>query len=121
MQQPSSQDQATLIYRVETLERLFRDLQQQLQQYVRSSENELHLRNISDTVARIERELSLAKTELTSLSNKISDSELEAQRRDAAQNKRQDELQIKVLWGAISVIITIVSLVLVNYATHWFK
>ena len=119
MQQP--QDQAALLYRVEILERLFRDLQQQLQQYVRTSENELHLRNISETVARIERELSLAKTELTNLNTKLVESEVEAQKRYADQRESQDKLQIRVLWGAISAIITTVSLVLVNYVTHWFK
>ena len=117
MQQQSPQDQATLIYRVETLERLFRELQQQLQQYVRASENELHLQSIKATCERIERELSAAKTELASLNAKLVESEAEAQKRDAAQRESQDKLQIRVLWGAISVVITILSLVIVGYLT----
>lgn len=121
MQQQSQppQDQATLVYRIEVLERLFRDLQMQLQQYVRSSENDLHLRSIKDTCERIERELGLAKTELTNLSTKLAESEVEAQKRYADQRESQDKLQIRVLWGAISVIITILSLVIVNAITHW--
>lgn len=122
MQQSQSQppqDQATLVYRIEVLERLFRELQIQLQQYVRSSENELNLRSIKDTLGRIENELGLAKTQLTELNTKLTASEIEAQKRDAAQRESQDKLQIRVLWGAVSVIITILSLVLVNYLTHW--
>jgi hypothetical protein len=116
MQQPQQQDQA-LLYRIETLERMVRDLQGQLQQYVRSSENNLHLEAIRSTVERIERELGLAKTELTGLNTKLTASEIEAQKRDAAQRESQDKLQIRILWGAVSVIITILSLVIVAYIT----
>lgn len=120
MQQQPPQDQATLVYRIETLERLFRELQQQLNQYVRSSENNLHLESIKSTVERIERELSAAKTELTNLNTKLIETETEAQKRYADQRESQDKLQIRVLWGAISVIITILSLVIVNFLTHWW-
>lgn len=119
MQQQSQppQDQATLIYRIESLERLFHDLQQQLQQYVRSSENNLHLQAIRDTCERIERELGLAKNQLTELNTKLATSEVEAQKRDAAQRESQDKLQIRILWGAVSVIITILGLVIAGYLT----
>ncbi len=116
-QQPTPQDQSTLIYRIEILERLFHDLQTQLQQYVRASENNLHLQAIKETVLRIEQELGLAKNQLTDLNAKLVTSEAEAQKRDAAQRESQDKLQIRVLWGAISVIITILSLVIVGYLT----
>jgi hypothetical protein len=118
-QQPTPQDQATLIYRIEVLERLFHDLQAQLQQYVRASENNLHLQAIKETVLRIEQELGLAKNQLTELNAKLAVSEVEAQKRDAAQRESQDKLQIRILWGAVSVVVTILSLVIVNYVTHF--
>lgn len=117
MAQAQQPDQATLIYRIESLERLFHDLQQQLQQYVRSSENNLHLQAIRETCERIERELTLAKNQLTDLNTRLVVSESEAQKRDAAQRESQDKLQIRILWGAVSVIITILSLVIVGYLT----
>lgn len=120
MAQAQQPDQATLIYRIESLERLFHDLQQQLQQYVRSSENNLHLEAIRNTCERIERELGLAKAQLTDLNTKLTASEIKAQERDAAQRESQDKLQIRILWGAVSVIITILSLVIVGYITHFF-
>lgn len=118
MQQTPPSDQATLIFRVENLERLFRELQTQLNQYVRSSENELHLQSIKATVERIERELSAAKTELTSLNTKLTETESEAQKRDAAQRESQDKLQIRVLWGAVSTVIAILVGVIIAFFTH---
>lgn len=117
MQAP--QDQSTLLYRIESLERMVRDLQTQLQQYVRSSENSLHMQAIRDTVERIERELGFAKNQLTDLNTKLTSSEIEARERDAAQRESQDKLQIRMLWGAVSVVVTILSLVIVNYITHF--
>lgn len=114
------QDHATLIYRIEALERMVQQLQTQLQQYVPAKENELQLRIIKETVERIEREVGNAKLQLTDLNTKLVASESEAQKRDAAQRESQDKLQIRILWGAISVVITILSLVIVGYITHFF-
>lgn len=113
------QDHATLIYRIEALERMVQQLQTQLQQYVPAKENELQLRIIKETVERIEREVGNAKTQLTDLNTKLVASESEAQKRDAAQRESQDRLQIRILWGAVSVVITILSLVIVAYITHF--
>lgn len=114
-QQP---DQSALIYRIESLERLFHDLQQQLQQYVRSSENNLHLQAIRETCERIERELGLAKQQLTDLNTKLATSEIEAQKRDAAQKESQDKLQIRVLGGIVSIFIAILLSIIGAYAAH---
>lgn len=115
-----SPDQATLTFRIEVLERMVQQLQTQLQQYVPAKENELQLRSIRETVERIEREITNAKQQLTDLNTKLVVSESEAQKRDAAQRESQDKLQIRILWGAVSVIITILSLVIVGYITHFF-
>ena len=117
-QQPMSQDQATLIYRIEALERLFHDLQIQLQQYVRASENNLNLQAIRDTCERIERELSLAKNQLTDLNEKLTANEIEAQKRDAAQKANQDRLQIWILVGVVSFFVAILLSIIAAYAAH---
>lgn len=111
-QQP---DQATLIYRIESLERLFHDLQQQLQQYVRSSENNLHLQAIRDTCERIERELGLAKQELTKSND-------EMVKGFASLRDEQSKLQVRTLVYIVTGVATFVSLALVGiigaYAAH---
>lgn len=119
MQQTPPSDQATLIYRIEALERMVQQLQTQLQQYVPAKENELQLRIIKDTVERIEREVSSAKAELTNLNTKISDSEVKSQERYASQRESQDKLQIRVLWGAVSTVIAILVGVIIAYLTHF--
>ena len=115
-QQP--QDQATLIYRIESLERLFHDLQAQLQQYVRSSENNLHLQSIRETCERIERELGLAKQQLTKSSD-------EMVKELASLREEQSKLQIRTLVYIVTGVATFVSLALVGiigaYATHLLR
>lgn len=106
---------STLLYRIEALERLFHDLQQQLQQYVRSSENNLHLQAIRDTCERIERELGLAKQQLTKSNEEMS-------REFAGLREEQNRLQIRTLAWIVGSIATFISLVLVGvltaYVTH---
>lgn len=106
MAQQQPQD-ATLLYRIEALERLFHDLQQQLQQYVRSSENNLHLQAIRDTCERIERELGLAKQQITKSSD-------EMVKEFASLREEQNKLQVKTLTYIVTTIVTIVGLVLVG-------
>ena len=117
-QQPTPQDQATLIYRIEVLERLFHELQQQLQQYVRASENNLHLQAIKETVLRIELELQLAKNQLSDVNAKLTTNEIEAQKRDAEQRANQDKLQIWILVGIVSFFVAILLSIIAAYAAH---
>jgi TolA-binding protein len=115
MQQPAPQDQATMIYRIEALERLFHELQTQLQQYVRSSENNLHLQTIKETVMRIEAELGLAKKQLTESNDKMVE-------QFASLREEQNRMQIRSLVYIVGTIVTFISLALVgiisSYATH---
>lgn len=112
MAQQQSPDQATVIFRIEALERLVHDLQSQLQQYVRTSENDLHLRSIKDTVERIERELGLAKQQLT-------DSNKEMGEQFSQLKDEQNKLQVQTLTYIITTIVTIVGLVLVGVVTAY--
>lgn len=113
-----SPDQATLTFRIEILERMVQQLRDQLSQYVPAKENELQLRSIRETVERIEREVSNAKNQLTDLNTKLAVSEVEAQKRDAAQKESQDKLQIRVLGGIVSIFIAILLSIIGAYAAH---
>ncbi len=112
------QDQSTLTFRIEALEKMVQQLQNQLQQYVPAKENELQLRSIRETVERIEREVSSAKSQLTDLNTKLADSEVEAQKRDSALKENQNQMQIRVLAGIVSIFIAILLSIIGAYAAH---
>ncbi len=108
-------------FRIGALERDIADLRQQLHLYVPAKENELQLNNIQESVEHIEQDVQWLKKKLEELNNKLMDQELAAQHRDAVQRESQAALQIRVLWGTISVIMTIMTSVLVAYITHMFR
>ncbi len=108
-------------FRIGALERDVTDLRQQLHLYVPAKENELQLNNIQEVVEHIEKDIQSLKSKLEEINNKLVEQELAAQRRDAQQRENQATLQIRVLWGTISVIITIMTSVLVAYVTHMFR
>ncbi|SRR6266567_1828933 len=117
-EQGMQQDQSTLTFRIEALEKMVQQLQNQLQQYVPAKENELQLRSIRETVERIEREVSSAKSQLTDLNTKLADSEVEAQKRDSALKENQNQMQIRVLAGIVSIFIAILLSIIGAYAAH---
>jgi len=116
MQQP----EPTIAYRVEVIEREVSALRQQLERYVPVRENELHLKSIRDTVERIEREVQDAKRQATDLNTKLFAQQAESERRDTAQRESQAALQIKVLWGVVSIVITVLMAVLITFLTGLF-
>jgi septal ring factor EnvC (AmiA/AmiB activator) len=101
-------DQSSMLsYKIEALERIVGELRHQLQNYVLAREHDLQLKLIQDTVERIEKEVSAAKTELSTLNTKLGE-----------QRESQDKLQIKVLWIIVAFILTILSGVAVAFFTH---
>lgn len=117
MQQQPTQD-PTMVYRIETLERLFQQLQTQLGQLVPAKENELQLRMIRESVERIERELGNAKSQLTDMNTKLVNSEMQAQQRDSDQKQSQANLQLRFFYAASGLIGAIIVALLVYYFTH---
>jgi len=103
----------TLSFRLVALEKELSDVKKQLSMYVPLRENDLQLKVIHDTVDRIEQQL-------TSLGEKILAQEFEMQKREAAAQRSQASLQIKILWGTVSTIIGLLMSVLVGYITHLF-
>lgn len=116
--QHQSDSVPSLLYRVETMEKDITQLKTQLNLYEPATMSELKLQRITDTVGRIESELSKVKERLEAMNTHMVTQETEAQKRDAQQRENQDKLVIRVLWGALSIVITIVSLAIVAYYTH---
>jgi hypothetical protein len=100
-------------FRLDALEKELQDVKLQLNTYVPFRENELQLKIIRDTVDR-------AEQQLASLSEKILAQEFEVQKREAATQRSQASLQIKILWGTVSTIVGLLTSVLVGYITHLF-
>lgn len=104
---------ATILYRVEALERQNKDLTTQLDRYVLARENDLRLQTIQASMARMENDVSDTKKQLIDLNVRLSSQKAEQQ---DAQNK----LLIKVLWGAVSLVIVTLLTILTSYITHFF-
>jgi predicted nucleic acid-binding Zn-ribbon protein len=109
-----------IAFRLSSTERDVTDLKEQFQRYVPVRENDLQLKNIHDSVERIEIYVQQARKQLDDVNSKLGTQEREAQERDAKQRESQAALQIKVLWGTVSTIITILTSILIGYVTHLF-
>ncbi len=120
MQQQSQEPVSTLLYRVETMERELTQLKTQLNLYVPARENDLRMQSISDTVHRIETELGKVKDRLEAMNAQMITQGQDVQKRDAAQRESQSKLQIRVLWGAISIFIAIMVIVVAQFIIHLF-
>lgn len=96
------QDLSTISYRLDSVERQVMQLHTQLQMYVPVRENELQLQAIKSTVERIEDDVRETKTQVSEM-------------RDA-----QDKLQIRMLLGIVTTIVTILSGIVIAYIAHFF-
>ncbi len=94
------QDLSTIAYRLNTLEQQVQQLHTQLQLYVPVRENELQLQAIKSTVDRIETDV------------------LDTKKQVGAMRESQDKLQIRVLLGIITTVVTILGGILIGYVTH---
>jgi chromosome segregation ATPase len=120
MMEAQMAEQLPLIFRMNSLEQDISELKKQLVSYVPLRENDLQLRGIRDIVDRIERDVIDTKKNLGDINTRLVEQEVEVQRKEAALRENQSALQIKVLWGAISLIITGLTSVLIGYITHFF-
>lgn len=105
---------ATLIFRVEALERELTGLKGQLQLYEPARENDLKLQRINDAVGRIEGEVIKVKEKLEGMN--IHQIEHEKEER-----VRFDRFQIRSLWFLASSFILAVLATMVNYVSHLFS
>lgn len=96
------QDLSTISYRLDSVERQVIQLHTQLQLYVPVRENDLQLQAIKSTVERIEDDVKATKMQVGEM-------------KDA-----QDKLQIRVLLGLVTTIVTILSGILIAFVSHYF-
>jgi uncharacterized protein YhaN len=115
---PPGNNMTDLLIRVNNVEQQVKQVQTQLNQYVPASVNDLQLQSIRSAVDRIEHDVSDMKRQFVDLNAKLATQETEARQRDVDQRESQDKLQIRVLWGVVSVVITIFVGVLLAYVTH---
>lgn len=90
-----------MLYRLNALEQQVAQLHNQLQMYVPVRENELQLQAIKTAVERIEEDVKDTKTQVTVM------------------KESQDKLQIRVLLGIVTTIITLLCSILVAYISHF--
>jgi DNA repair exonuclease SbcCD ATPase subunit len=110
MASPEQQnDQVVFAYKLSQVDQDVERLREQLRLYVTARENELQLRSIQDSVSRIERDMSETKKQIGEVDTKL-----------AAQQQALDQLQIKVLWGLVSVILSVLTAIFIGYVTHFF-
>jgi len=115
---PAGNNMTDLLIRVNNVEQQVKQVQTQLNQYVPASVNDLQLQSIRSAVDRIEHDVSDMKRQFVDLNAKLATQETEARQRDVEQRESQDKLQIRVLRGVVSVVITIFVGVLLAYITH---
>lgn len=118
MEKSLSPDMMTgLIIRINSLEQQSQQVQTQLQQvhtqlqsYVPASMHDLQLQSIRSSVDRIEHDVGEMKRQFNELNTELT-----------TQRENQDKLQIRVLWGIVSLVITVLTAVLIGYLTHLIK
>lgn len=103
-----NQDLSMFAYRLDGLEKDIERLNMQLSNYVPVRENELKLQSIQDIVKRIESEITGAKLQLTDINKQLD-----------KQRESQDKLQIRMLYGVVATVVTVLSGVLIGYITHF--
>lgn len=103
MEQKGNENSATLLYRINLLEGEIQRLQGKLELYVPLRENDLQLQSMRSSLDRIERDVGGMKAEVSE------------------QKKSLDNLLIKILWGTVSIIITVLTALLIGYLTHLIR
>jgi archaellum component FlaC len=106
----SQQDQAVFAYKLNQVEQEIERLREHFHLYVTTRENELQLRSIQDAVSRIERDMGETKRQVGDVDTKL-----------VAQREVLDRLQIKVLWGIVSIVLSVLTALFIAYITHFFQ
>lgn len=118
--QPSSEQMSLISFRVEALEKNLASFNNNLSEYVKERENDLKLKLLQDAAQRVVDDVSSMKRDIAALEDYNRSLKEDVIKRDAEQRESQAQLQIRVLIGVVSVIITIMTGTLVGYITHFF-
>lgn len=120
MTQHPQPDVAMLSYRVDQMERDITLLNAKFADYARISEYDLRLQSIAETIKRIETSTDTTKVDISDINKKLAAQDAEQQKRDMAQRASIDKLLIRILWGAIAIVLSIPVSVIIAYLTHVF-
>lgn len=115
--QPMPQDPATLLYRLEELERR---LHQTVNDTVQNKEYVIQIKFIQDSMTRNEMALNRIEQEVIKHSQQLNDFRLQSQQLDAGQKQALANLQIRIFYGLCFIIASIVIGIGVWYFTHPF-
>lgn len=110
-----SPDGLALSYRLTTIEEEIRGLKAQFNRYETTRENDLKLQGIRDSLRRIEDEVS-------EIRKQVVEQERTSKERDVAQQQNQSRLQIRVLYGILSIIggiaVAVITALIIYFLTH---
>jgi hypothetical protein len=120
MEEPTPEPTLAMVFRIVSVERDILALKNQVNLSVPLKENDLNFQIIRNIIERMESEVEKAKNQLEIVMTKQIEQGSQAQAQLAAEKESQAALQIKVLWGAISIIIGFVMSILIAYITHLF-
>jgi len=124
-------DLSTMLYMIKTLEQQLVQLREQLKTYVPISMNELQLRGVQDTVSRIERDVIAMKAKQEQMEREARDAtekqraalgDLQFKQQEVADKQRASiaALQIRFLIGFATAMVTIITIVIAGFITHFF-
>ncbi|HTK08204.1 MAG TPA: hypothetical protein VL485_13615 [Ktedonobacteraceae bacterium] len=105
--------ESVILLRISNVEQQLKLLQEQLKSYVPMRENELQLQSIQGTVSRIEHDVIDVKL-------RVESQEKETREHEEEQRESQAALQIKVLWGVVSLVIVSGATIFTGYILHFF-
>lgn len=109
MQQPPSQDIATLAYRIASIEQNVQHLQTELRSYVPARENDLQLQSIRSTVERIEGDVKEARKQIGDLGTQVT-----------VQRQERDDMLIHVLkWVVITIVSALVTIAIALFIYYF--
>lgn len=129
---PSEQpDGATMLYMIKTLEQQLAHIQDQLKSYVPIRENEIQIQTLQATASRIERDVIAMKTKQEEIERNARDAaekqraalvELQTKQQEAIDKQRASiaALQIRALMGFATAMVTIITIVIAGFITHFF-
>ncbi len=120
MEETTSEPTSTIAFKIVSIERDILALKTQIKLSISLRENDLNLQIVHGIIARMGEDVENTKIQVEHIMKKQIDLGNEAISQLEAQKRRQTALQIKYLWGIISIVISFGISVLVGYVTHLF-
>lgn len=105
--------------RITMIDHQMQQLQRQLQSCVTTDVNELQMKDLRSMADRIAHDVQEDQKQLGDLNVKFNLLTQEIQRNDYEDQKRQDQFKLRVMWGIITFIFTLLGTVLAGFITNF--